>query len=199
MDNGRNLIDMVCEAFESTEEEETEQGGSGGSGNGGLEEAEPQACFNFSEHLHHACCCCQCACPAGHAGQMGIRLCAYALWRRAAIHMCGLAPAPLPARLLPTGRHLPRAAAAQARPAGVCRCCPRLWSQVCRGAVCGNPGWIPAGGALPPPHAGECCFSLRVLAEWAELADGRAGRQLRLCSAGAQQTNLPISPETAPA
>ena len=125
MDNGRNLIDMVCEAFESTEEEEHNQGGGGGGGDGGEEEAEPQACFNFSERLQ---------CVLQLPGWIDGALC---VCRRAIETMpapCSHACPPAPTR-----RHLPRAAAAQARPAGVCRCRPRLWSQVCRGAVCGNP------------------------------------------------------------
>ena len=109
MDNGRNLIDMVCEAFESTEEEAKEQGGGfsrggGGGEDGSGEEAEQQACFNFSERPQQACCCCHSACTIGREVRRGLWRCAgRALAQRSHLTTwcCLLLPPCPPARLPP--------------------------------------------------------------------------------------------------
>ncbi len=55
MGNGRNLIDMVCEAFESNAEPGTGGGGGGGRGGADSQEEDGEELFNFSEWLPSCC------------------------------------------------------------------------------------------------------------------------------------------------
>lgn len=158
MSNGRNLIDMVCEAYESPDGGEPVapkpqrppapaarrgRGGGGGGGgrgaaatgkeeqegNGEEEEEEPES-FNFSEGW-----------DGGRDGEgRGVEV---SMARAAAVARCRSRPTAAHRALCPcpTRRHLPRAAAAQAGQRDQCGGGAPLWQQVCR-CACGR--WPPA-------------------------------------------------------
>ena len=138
MDNGRNLIDMVCQAYESSAEplqgggggngsigggggDENDKGGGGGpGGGGGGEEVEEDEQYSEESHNFSESCSQRAASVAWTAW----------LLTRDPHPPSRLTP-PLARPLVPPpplalGRHLPRAAAAQARPGGGCRHAARL-------------------------------------------------------------------------
>lgn len=222
MGNGRNLIDMVCEAFESDAEPGT--GLDGGGSCGGSQEEDGEELFNFSEW--RPSCWKTAACQndwaeraihrvieRGYQGPVYLDTtcpvgsepaCAHLVLTRSLVAF-PYGPCP-PTAFAPPARHLPCAAAPEEGRVGQ-RChgsllrqqflrgaqrhrvfrtrppidlpatlsmddpfamlglpgmlqempCKRASAaQICpiAGAVCGHAGWIPAGGALPPPHAG---------------------------------------------